>query len=132
MRDSTKTAAETRWHQQIADFARNTGWLYETFGSYSGYGEFQIQHIEGAKACRKIYGAKVKIGQWYCIPVPIALHDVQVASHENHPLNVTRRKKAFEAKFGTQYDLWRSMIDAMVVEGYEIPFENDVIEAVKR
>lgn len=132
MMDSTKTAAESRWHEQIAEFAQFSSWLYGTFGDYVDSKGFQIHHIEGAKSCRKINGAKVKIGQWYCLPVPVRLHDVQLSENENHPLNVTRRKKAFEAEFGKQFDLWRSMLDAMVIEGYELPFDNDLIEAVMR
>ena len=128
----SKTAAEKDWLSQVVGFARNTRWLAETYGFNVYCYDFEIHHIKGAQYKLKINNETVKVGELFILPVPRLLHSVSIPEAENHPYNVTRRKKAFEDKYGKQADLWRSMLDAMVLEGYELPFDNDLIEAVMR
>lgn len=81
-----------------------------------------IHHPKGRKAKHN----KVLIGCWWVLPVPIHLHDV----HSNHPLNVTHHRKAFEARYGSESELFIKMLNSMRSMGIEIPFGRDVEEAV--
>ena len=70
---------------------------------------------------------KVSIGHEFILPVPFDLHDVS----SNHPLNVTHRKKAFVKEFGSQRDLFFTMLESMRDYGYELP-SADVCEAIRK
>lgn len=128
MISNNKTAAEKRWCSSVANFATNSGWLTDKFGGYCANPYlFQIHHIEGRQAKRKINFVTEKIGEWFIAPVPFELHDVHQTQNK---LNVTHNKKAFEKTFGTQKELWFDMVKAMELEGYEIPFNEDTMEGV--
>lgn len=123
-----KTALEKRWHESIADFASNSDFLIKHFGGYCfNPHSFHIHHVEGRQAKRKINYISERIGEWFVLPVPIELHDV---NRTDNKLNVTHNKKAFEKNFGTQKSLWLDMINQMRIMNYEIPFGQDTIEGV--
>ena len=132
MYSKPKTAAEKRFHSQLCEWARYSPWLADTFGLECVPYAFELHHIKGAQYKLKIDGVTTKVGELLVLPVPRLYHSVSTPQAENHPLNVTRRKKAFEARFGSQFDLWRDMLAAYVIEGYELPAEitSEMIEAV--
>lgn len=125
----SKTAAEKAWLDQVVDFAMYSDWLSGMYYTSCNHPyQFQIDHILGAQAKRKVNGVTTKVGEFAIMPIPIELHDLT----SNHPLNRTLKPKAYRDKFGHETDVWRKMLDAMVLEGYELPFDNDLIEAVMR
>ena len=81
----------------------------------------QIHHVIGRSSKQN----KVPIGHDFILPVPFHLHDVS----SNHDLNVTHRKKAFTAHFGTQRYLFSMLCDSMKDQGYAIP-SIKVIDAI--
>lgn len=125
----SKTATETQWLSDVLEFAQNSSWLRDMYGTHCGHVyAFQIDHIIGAQAKRKVYGVTTKAGEFAIMPIPVEIHDIT----SNHPLNRTLKPKAYRDVFGHETQVWRSMLDAMVLEGYELPFENELIEAVMR
>lgn len=123
-----KTALEKRWIASVANFACNSGWLTEMFGGYCDNPYlYHIHHVEGREAKRKINYISVKVGEFFILPVPIELHDVHQTQNK---LNVTHNKKAFEKTFGTQKEIWLSMVEQMKVDGYEIPFDQELMEGI--
>ena len=104
-------AAQKKWMDDITEWAQdNISTLYGR--EYCGSG-FQRHHVVGKSAKNN----KVSIGHWFILPVPFMLHDVS----SNHSLNVTHRKKAFTAKFGMQRDLFATMFNSMMANGYSHP-----------
>lgn len=87
------------------------------------YEPYHIHHPAGRTAKHN----KTHIGGWWIIPIPIRLHDV----HSNDPLNVTHHKKAFEAYYGDQRELWAMMVKDMVNRGAEMPFDGHVDRAIR-
>lgn len=123
-----KTALEKRWHESVAGFANNSDFLIRHFGGFcfNPY-SFHIHHVEGRQAKRKVNYVSEKIGEWFCLPIPIELHCI---SHGDNRLNVTTNKRNFEKTFGTQKSLWLDMINQMRIMKYEIPFGQDTIDGV--
>lgn len=127
MRSKQRTATEKKWHEDIAHFATNSNWLCSKFGGYCvAANQFQLDHILGAQAKRKVNLVTEKIGEWVVIPVPIDLHDIT----SNNPLSITKGRRKFEKQFGNCLEMWDEMLIKMKQFGYEIPFSNDVIKAV--
>lgn len=125
----TKTAAEKAWLADVVDFARNSSWLHDMYDSCCDNPHFfEIDHICGAQAKRKINGISVKVGEFAIMCIPWELHNIR----SRHLLNRTLSPARYRAEFGHETKVWRSMLDAMVIEGYELPFDNDLIEAVMR
>jgi len=126
MRSKQRTAAEKKWHSDVAHFATNSDWMSRYHGFCIGPNVFQLDHILGAQAKKKVNLVSEKVGEWLIIPVPVDLHDIT----SNNPLNVTVNKKGFEKEFGNRINLWMDMVYKMKAEGYHIPFSDDVIKAV--
>lgn len=86
----------------------------------------QIHHIKGRKFKLKHNFETLLVGPWLIIPLAPRYHDV----HSNNPHNVTHHKKAFEAEFGTQVELFFQMMNALTEQGKEIPVPDEVIDAI--
>lgn len=105
---NTKTNSEEKaWLKAVADFHNDYGLDY-LYGVDWSSAPFQMHHVCG----RSYKQNKVKIGNWFILPVPLALHDV----HSNHPLNVTHWRHRFTDNFGLQRDLWLKMVEKMKSE----------------
>lgn len=125
----SKTAAEKAWLAQVVDFANSDSWLEFMYnGKCQSPKHFEIDHIIGAQAKRKVRGITTKVGEFAIMPIPYELHNIK----SNNPLNRTLNPSAFRKEFGHETLVWIEMLDAMVISGYEIPFDNDLIEAVMR
>ena len=133
MKSKPRTAIEKEWHDLVSLMGMETSWLRKTFGQHvkRPY-QFNLQHMLGSQAKRKVNGASVKVGEFAVFPVPIEIHSVELGEYENHPLNLTRRKKAFEAEFGTEKELFLSFIEELRKNDVPLPFGDDVIEAIVR
>ena len=127
MRSKQRTAIEKQWHSDVAEFASNGSFMVSIYGGHcSNPREFQLDHILGAQAKRKVNLVSEKVGEFAVIPVPIELHDIT----SNHPLNVTTNKKKFESVIGNRLDIWLRMVFLMESSGYTIPFDKHVKEAI--
>ena len=123
----SKTAVEKAWLGMVVDYATESGWLTNMYAGYcSNPTQFQIDHILGAQAKRKINGVTTKVGEFAIMPIPMELHDVT----SNHPLNRTLRPAAFRKVFGHELSVWNQMLAEMENEGYELPFSKELIDAV--
>lgn len=111
-------AVQKKWLADIADYASLHGPVVFPCNN----DVTQLHHVAG----RSYKHNKVAIGHWFVIPLPKPLHDV----HSNHELNVTHFKRRFTERYGSQRDLWIGMVGGMRGDGYKIPFEDDVIDAV--
>jgi hypothetical protein len=121
------TVAEKEWHLDVVNFAKSSTWLRDIYQNYciDPY-SFQLDHIVGAKAKRKINGVTTKVGEWAVMPIPIELHDLT----SNNPLNRTLRPGAFRKTIGNEKLIWLGFIDAMKSDGYELPFSEDIINSI--
>lgn len=123
----SKTAAEKAWLGMVVDYATESGWLTNMYAGYcSNPTQFQIDHVLGAQAKRKINGITTKVGEFAIMPIPMELHDIT----SNHPLNRTLRPAAFRKVFGHELSVWNQMLIEMENEGYELPFSKELIDAV--
>lgn len=123
----SKTGTEKGWLEQVVDFANESEWLYRMYGSHCNqYEQYQIDHLLGSKAKRKVGFETTKVGEFVIMPIPIALHDIT----SNHPLNRTLRPAAFRKVFGHELSVWNQMLAEMENEGYELPFTKELINAV--
>lgn len=122
-------STEKAWRNTVAEFAETSGWLNYIYGDCCVTPRvFEIDHIVGAQAKRKINGVSVKVGEFAIMPIPYEIHNIK----SNHELNRTLRPAAYRKVFGHEKYVWRDMLDAMVIAGYELPFDNDLIEGVMR
>ena len=113
-------AKQKKWMNDITEWAEgNTELVY---GVNYFNANIQRHHVLGRSAKHN----KVEIGHWFILPIPFELHDVS----SNHPENVTHRKKDFVKRFGSQRDLFLSMVEDMRDQGYELP-PADVCEAIR-
>lgn len=127
MKSKNRTAAEKAWHTTVADFARRSHWLNTIFGGIvSDPYQFHLDHIIGAQAKRKINGVTVKVGEWSVLPLPVEIHCIT----SNHALNRTLKPKAFRDAFGNEKDLWGLFIVGMKSAGIELPFDQDIYNAI--
>ena len=88
----------------------------------TGQNDVQIHHVLG----RTYKHNKVLIGPWYILPLCMRLHDV----HSNSPFNVTHYPKRFAIEFGEQRNLFVTMCEILASDGFELPFNEDVIYAI--
>ena len=128
LKSMSKTAIEQKWCKDVAHFAMNSHWMINKFGRHTENPcKFHIHHVEGRKAKRKVNFVSTQIGEFYILPVPIDLHDV---NRTDNPLNVTHAKKKFEAVIGTQKELWIDMVNCMSNMGYVVPFDSEVMDVI--
>ena len=121
---NNKTAAEKRWHETVAEWAKESEWLERKFERYcKSPGVFEIDHIIGAQAKRKPHG---KVGEWAVIPLPYELHNVLAGGELNRSLN----PGAFRNECGHEKALFASMIYFMKQDGIEIPFSDEILNAI--
>ena len=113
------TKAERAWLNQIAEWACAGG--LDTLGL--PYEQFHIHHCAGHSAKHN----KLKIGPYFCLPIPIQLHDV----HSNHPWNITHHRKAFVQEYGTEKQLFATMCQDMKDKGIKLPFGPEVEAAIE-
>ena len=129
MNSGKLTKLESEWRAMVVDFAESSTWLNDMYGNDCITPQaFEIDHILGAKAKRKINGETVKVGELAIMPLSFELHNIR----SNHELNRTLRPAAYRKMYGHEKQVWRDMLDAMVDAGYELPFNNDLIEGVMR
>lgn len=127
MRSKQRTALEKKWHSDVARFATESDWLIKKFGGFCVMpSEFQLDHVIGAQAKRKVNLVSEKVGEWVVIPVPIDLH----MTKRNNPYSICKSRRVFEKQFGNCITMWVEMVQRMKREGYTIPFSDDVIKAV--
>lgn len=123
----SKTAVEKAWIEKVVDFAQSSQWLSRMYGAHATHPTtFQIDHVLGAQAKRKVEGITTKVGEFAIMPIPMELHDIT----SNHPLNRTLRPAAFRKVFGHELSVWNQMLAEMENEGYELPFSKELIDAV--
>jgi hypothetical protein len=124
-----KTQIEKDWMDAVVEFAKELDFLSNTYGHVlSDYSHFEIDHIIGAKAKRKINGVSCRVGELAIMPIPHALHNVM----GKHKLNRTTNPGNYRKAFGHEKQVWLNMIRAMQDEGYEIPFNESVIQSIIR
>ena len=125
----SKTKAEKDWMEIVVEFANETYFLPCMYGHVtSDYSHFEIDHILGAKTKRKINGVSWRVGELAIMPIPFVLHNIM----SKHSYNRTTNPGKFRSVFGHEKQVWLSMIRAMQEEGYEIPFSEEVIQAIIR
>ena len=112
-------AVHKKWLETVANWYQCHGFSDNELNEY----QFQIHHAVGRTAKHN----KIAIGHWFVLPLPIALHDVS----SNHAYNVTHHKHAFTERFELQSELFKEMIDSMQDGGIDLPFDVDVINAIK-
>ena len=125
----SKTAFEKEWLNTVVEFANETYFLSGMYGHItSDYSHFEVDHILGAKTKRKINGASCRVGELAIMPIPFTLHNVM----SKHPYNRTTNPGKFRSVFGHERQVWLTMIRDMQHDGYEIPFSEEVIQAIIR
>jgi hypothetical protein len=127
MKSKNRSAIEKAWHNTVAQYGRESGWLNKVFGGkvLDPY-QFQLDHALGAQTKRKINLVSVKVGEFAVLPMPIELHDLT----SKHPLNRTTNPAAFKREFGCPLILWRDFVLEMRERGVELPFGDDIIKAI--
>lgn len=126
--NGTRSVYEQRWLESVVEFATDSNWLVDMYGEHVKSPKlFQIDHILGSKAKRKIWGQSQRVGEMAIMPLPIELHDIT----SNHPLNRTLKPGAFRRAFGHETLVFKSMVNAMEREGFESP-DPDIIFAILR
>ena len=127
MISKNRTAAEKAWHTTIAEYARNSDWLAHMYGGIvrDPY-QFQLDHILGAQAKRKIDGVTVKVGEFAVMPLPVEIHDIT----SNHYLNRTLKPANYRGAFGHEKQVWLKFILAMQRDGIVLPFDEKIIGAI--
>lgn len=129
MYSKPKNSKEKAWLQTVVDFASRTTWLNDTYGGHCMNPlNFEIDHIIGAQAKRKINGVTTKVGEYAIMPIPYELHNISC----DHSLNRTLRPASFRKQFGNEVIVWKSMIDYMEGIGLILPFDDDMIGAIMR
>jgi len=129
MRSKPRTTAEKLWHDNIVMFAKESAWLGEMYsGIVKDPYNFQLDHVIGAQAKRKVNGVSVKVGEWAVMPIPTEIHDIT----SNHRLSRTLKPAAYRAEFGNEKQVWYSFYKAMERQGYETPLSDEVIEGILR
>ena len=122
-----KTAAEKAWLDMVVEFANESTWLAKKYSHVvDRFCKFEIDHILGAKTKRKINGISERVGELAIMPIPYGLHNIMSKSL----LNRTTNPSAYRAVFGHEKLVWLHMIRAMQNEGYDIPFSEEVIQAI--
>lgn len=112
-------ALQTKWLGMVTDWYNDVGYINQDLnGCYS----VERHHVTGRKSKHN----KIAIGHWFVLPLPFIYH--HISSNDIH--NVTNFRHNFTGHFGLQSELFREMIDSMVSFGYELPFGQDVIEAI--
>ena len=125
----TKTKAEKDWIDAVVEFAQISSWLVTKYSDFTHEdGVFQIDHIIGAKAKRKVNGITQRVGELAIMAIPMKLHE----SGGSHKLNRTERPSNYRKAFVHEKPVWLEMIRATQNEGYEIPFSAEVIQAIIR
>jgi len=118
------TAEEKRWRGIVADFATESTWLDDWFGEHViDPNMFEIDHILGAQAKRKPFG---RVGEYAILPLPFELHNVL----SKHRLNRTTNPGKFRENIIHEKLLFGNMINAMKRDGYEIPFSDEIVNAI--
>jgi len=126
-KNHTKTAAEKDWLDMVVEFANESNWLNDKYGTIVLMPEqYEIDHILGAKTKRKINGVSWRVGELAIMPIPYQLHNIMSGSS----LNRTTNPGAYRSVFGHEKQVWLDMIRTMQVEGYEIPFSENIIQAI--
>ncbi|MGB2063540.1 MAG: hypothetical protein ACPHUL_00195 [Marinomonas gallaica] len=123
-----KTAAEKRWLESVVDFATESSWLEMKYGlEVLDARSFEIDHILGAQAKRKVMGVTTKVGEYAIMPIPYEIHNIRSA----HPLNRTLSPSAYRNQFGHEKNVWLEMVEAMRADGYyEMPFTDLIINSI--
>lgn len=129
MNSGKLTKLESEWRAMVVDFAESSTWLNDMYGNdcITPY-LFEIDHVIGSKAKCKINGETVKVGEFAIMPIPYELHNIR----SNHEFNRTLRPAAYRKMYGHELAVWLHMTGCMVDAGYELPFNNDLIEGVMR
>jgi hypothetical protein len=124
-KNHTKTSAEKVWLETVIDFSVTTEWLHDKYVLDINFPyNFHIDHVIGSTAKRKINGVSWRVGELAIVPCPIELHDNLYCNHKYH------RAKGFRKHYGHEKKVWLEMIRAMQSRGYEIPFSENIIQAI--
>ena len=123
-----KTKAEKDWLDVVVEFGATTNWLKSKYPEFPNNSAFQIDHIIGGKAKRKINSISQRVGEFAIMAIPVKLHE----SGGSHTLNRTTNPGNYRKAFGHEKQVWLEMIRAMQDDGYEIPFSEEVIKAIIR
>ena len=125
----TKTKSEKDWLDVVVEFASNLDFLSNKYGHVTAnHFNWEIDHIIGAKAKRKINGVSWRVGELAIMPIPFELHNVM----SKNPFNRTTNPGIYRKAFGHEKQAWLEMIRAMQNEGYEIPFSEEIIQSIIR
>ena len=116
------SAAQVRWRETV----RNVGCIAtgDQFLEPVDTGMIEAHHCLGASAVRN----KVPIGHWYVLPLHWRLHNISSSWFGN----ITTNKKSFIGTYGTEKSLFMKMIYGFLMAGIEIPFNNDVLNAIAK
>jgi len=100
------------WLSMVADFGC----------VITGSSEVVLHHSVG----RAYVKDKVQIGELFVLPLERIMHD-----NGDYPLNVTHHRKDFVEAFGMERDLFKEMVDKMVDNGLEIPFDDIFLKIIQ-
>tara|TARA_R110000782_G_scaffold138254_1_gene230845 strand:+ start:70 stop:462 length:393 start_codon:yes stop_codon:yes gene_type:complete len=123
-----KNKIEKDWMDVVVEFADSSDFLIKKYGHTEFTWTFEIDHIIGCKAKRKINGVSVRVGEFAIMPIPFDLHNVMSKDTLNRTTNPGNYRKAF----GHEKQVWLEMIRAMQDDGYKIPFSEEVIQSIIR
>ena len=124
-----KTKIEKDWMDAVVEFAGSSDFLMKKYGHVvSDPWNFEVDHILGARAKRKISGVSFRVGELAIMPIPYAIHNVM----SNNQLNRTTNPGNYRYAFGHEKQVWHVMVRVMQDEGYEIPFNESVIQSIIR
>ncbi len=98
---SNPTASQKRWLEYVSEMPCVA----------TGFQVTQTHHIWGRETKVKGVG---NIGHWAILPIWYCLHDV--AYSKDNKYSVTHAKNTFEAKYGTQAELWLNMYELAVLD----------------
>ena len=108
-------AKQKQFMSDIAHWCENCSGIYYLYGFGWGDSQFHLHHVKG----RSFKHKKTQVGHDFIIPVPIILHDF----NSNNELNVTHYKHKFTKEFGSQVNIYMTMINDMKAFGYSVPDE---------
>jgi hypothetical protein len=112
---------EKQWMTDITDWSNDN--LHLLYGEeYRDYRAIQRHHVVG----RTYIQNKTPIGHWFILPIPYEMHDPNV----DHPEHVAKCPVKFKSKYGNQRDLFSTMIDSMLHQGYKMP-HSEVLNAIR-
>ncbi|BAQ84251.1 hypothetical protein [uncultured Mediterranean phage uvMED] len=114
-----------KWLNRISQYARDHGSF-----PVQNQCDYQLHHVIGRKGTQ----GKVKIGQWFVLPVDVWHHDVHKSAMASNPYrdySVTHFPRKYREKYGLQRDQFLKMVESIEAEDGFKWVPDDVLEAIR-